>query len=478
MDFETEASYTVEVTATDKAGDDDTITVTISVTNEEESGSVILEFVDPPRVGAEISARMFEDDDIVDDTTVIWQWERSADSSEPWTPIEGATAASYTVVEADRGMFLRVTVSYTDGFGSDEAVSAATASAVNIAPEFAEETAVRSVAENTAAGVNIGAAVEATDPNTGDTLTYTLGGADAASFAIEASTGQLMTSAALDFETKASYTVVVVTATDNAGDNDTIAVTISVTNVEEPGSVTLELADPPRVGAAVTATLADPDNVVDDSVEWQWASSTDGVGAWADIAEATEATYMVAETDGGKYLRAMAIYTDGEGSGKSASAVTASAVNIAPEFAEETDARNVAENTAAGADIGAPVGATDADAGDTLTYTLGGADAASFAIEESTGQLKTSAALDFETKASYTVEVTATDNAGDNDTITVTISVTDVNTGSDLGDTYDINDDGRIEKEEARAAVAAYFADTITKEQARAIITLYFAHAS
>ena len=41
----------------------------------------------------------------------------------------------------------------------------------------------------------------------GDTLTYSLGGTDAASFDIDASTGQLITKALLDTETKASYTV-------------------------------------------------------------------------------------------------------------------------------------------------------------------------------------------------------------------------------------------------------------------------------
>ena len=475
LDFETEASYTVEVTATDNAGDNDTITVTISVNNVEEPGSVTLEFVDPLRVGAAVTATL-EDPDTFTASDVTWQWQ-SDDGPDSWANITGATEATYMVAETDGGKYLRAMASYTDGFGSDEAVSAATDSAVNIAPAFATETDARSVAENTAAGEDIGALVEATDADADDTLTYTLGGADAASFAIDSSTGQLMTRAALDFEAEASYTVEV-TATDNAGDNDTITVTISVNNVEEPGSVTLEFVDPLRVGAVVTATLSDPDVAVEESVEWQWASSTDGVGAWADITGATEATYMVAETDGGKYLRAMASYTDSEGSGKSASAATASAVNVAPAFATETDARSVAENTAAGEDIGALVEATDADADDTLTYTLGGADAASFAIDSSTGQLKTRAALDFEAEASYTVEVTATDNAGDNDTITVTISVTDVNTGSALGDTYDTNDDGRIEKEEARAAVTAYFAGTITKEQARTIITLYFAHAS
>ena len=244
---------------------------------------------------------------------------------------------------------------------------------------------------------------------------------------------------------------------------------------DEAGTVTLSTMKP-QVGVELTATLGDPDGSVSGAT-WQWAGSSDG-STWIDITEAMETAYTPVAADEGNYLRATASYTDAEGSGKSASAATASAVNIAPEFAAETDARSVAENTGAGANIGAPVGATDADTGDTLTYTLGGEDAASFDIDPSTGQLMTSAALDFETEASYTVEVTATDNAGDNDTITVTISVTNVNTGSALGDTYDTNDDGRIEKEEARAAVTAYFAGTITKEQARAIITLYFAPAS
>ena len=53
--------------------------------------------------------------------------------------------------------------------------------------------------------------------------------------------------------------------------------------------------------------------------------------------------------------------------------------------------------------------ATDADDGDMLAYTLGGVDRASFAIDAATGQILTVAALDFETKDSYSVTVTASD---------------------------------------------------------------------
>ena len=56
--------------------------------------------------------------------------------------------------------------------------------------------------------------------------------------------------------------------------------------------------------------------------------------------------------------------------------------------------------------------ATDPDNGDTLTYTLGGSDATSFAIDETTGQLKTKDTLNYEAKDTYTVTVTATDSSG------------------------------------------------------------------
>ena len=64
-------------------------------------------------------------------------------------------------------------------------------------------------------------------------------------------------------------------------------------------------------------------------------------------------------------------------------------VNEAPEFATETDTRTVAENTAAGEDIGDRFEATDPDGDHNLTYTLGGDDAASFNIDEHSGRLRT-----------------------------------------------------------------------------------------
>ena len=94
-----------------------------------------------------------------------------------------------------------------------------------------------------------------------------------------------------------------------------------------------------------------------------------------------------------------------------------------PEFPSTTTTRSVAENTAEGVDIGAPLTATTVGA--VVTYTLGGTDAASFDIVEATGQLQTKAALDYETRSSYEVTVTATNSEGSVD-IMVTIDVTNI----------------------------------------------------
>ena len=86
---------------------------------------------------------------------------------------------------------------------------------------------------------------------------------------------------------------------------------------------------------------------------------------------------------------------------------------------------DVAVSTAAG--IGTSVDATDTNAGDTLTYSLEGTDAARFGIVSTSGQLRTKVGeqYSYEARMSYAVTVKVVDGHGGFDTIDVTINVND-----------------------------------------------------
>ncbi len=433
LNFEGKSSYTVIVTATDPSGADDTITVTITVGNVEEEGTVTLSSTQPIE-GTPLTATLDDPDNV--SGSVTWSWRSSPNRNSPGTLISGETSATYTPVAADVGRFLRATASYTDGERPGKSAQAVSTNRVQAAPVAPNEPPVfnespstsRNVAENTPADTNIGAPVTATDPED-DPLTYSLDVPSRATFDIVATTGQLLTKADLDHETTATYSVTV-TATDTAGGTDTITVNISVNNVDEPGTVTLSSTQP-QVRFQLTATLDDPDDVVSGSVTWLWAGSPNGSSSsWTTINGATSATYTPVTADVTRYLRATASYTDGEDSDKSAQVVSANRVQPAPVapndppiFVESPPAtRNVDENTSPGEDIGEPVAATDPE-DDPLTYSLDAPSRASFDIVDTTGQLRTRAALDYETRSTYTVTVTAADPAGAYDTITVTIDV-------------------------------------------------------
>ena len=216
------------------------------------------------------------------------------------------------------------------------------------------------------------------------------------------------------------------------------AVVVTITNVDEEGTVTLS-SEQPKIGIELTATLEDPDGVVADSVKWTWhAVVENAVDDDNAIAMATSDTYTPEDTGP---LSAKATYTDGEGAGKMAVGSEADVIvnleNVAPKFPDtETGMREVAEEAPAGMEINDaaddteadPVAATDANEPNNpvLTYTLSGTDAALFDIDRGTGQLRTKAKLNYEDEDSYMVTVTATDSDGLSDSIDVTITVTDV----------------------------------------------------
>ena len=152
-----------------------------------------------------------------------------------------------------------VTVTVSDGSLSAEipvtinVIGTATEAPTNSTPKFVDGNYTqRTVAENTAKGVNIGKPVAATDADN-DALTYTLGGPDAKSFEIDNTTGQLKTSANLDHESKNTYTVTVTVSDGNAA--ITITVIIIIIDLDDQESPTLTLTSQPLTEATLDGSV-------------------------------------------------------------------------------------------------------------------------------------------------------------------------------------------------------------------------------
>ena len=436
-DANTDNVYEVTVRAADADGNIGTMAVKVTVTNEDEEGTVTLSKT-RPRVGIAVTASVTDPDGSISGLT--WQW--SINGANPpgegvtatiTGDIAGATSDTYTPKAGDVGGTLTATASYFDGQSAPDTIKktamkpadiAVAADTRNKAPVFNDQDTetdgvqntetTRKVEENTEADAtdddaaadadsgddNVGHTVTANDPDPNtDELTYTLGGTDKDSFTVKEN-GQIEVGAGteLDYETKQTYMVTVM-AEDSFGASASIMVTIMVTDMDEAPEI-----------------MRTPD------------------------------------------------------------------ANVAPEFASATTSRTVAENMVAGEDIGNPVAANDAN-GDALTYALSGTDAASFDIDSATGQLMTSDALDYETKRTYSVTVTARDSGGLSDSIDVTITVTgvdDAEAGDPLLAKYDGDKDGWIQLVEARVAVGDYFAqpkgEKLSLADTRKVVGLYFAY--
>ena len=95
--------------------------------------------------------------------------------------------------------------------------------------------------------------------------------------------------------------------------------------------------------------------------------------------------------------------------------------NSAPEFSVELAVFTLPENSAADTVVGT-VTATDDD-DDTLTYSLEGTDAASFAIDSGTGEIKTKSGVTYDYETKFIYEMTAKADDGNGGTATVDVRI-------------------------------------------------------
>ena len=165
-------------------------------------------------------------------------------------PLDFETTATYTL-----------TVEASDGFLTDTATVTINLTDVAEAPVFSPDTYTFSVAENAAFGTLVGA-VAASDPE-GDLLAFAIiAGNPGGEFFIPVTTGEIKVNGGLDFETTSSYTLTVqVTANSQS---DTATVTINVTDVNDPPTIT-QVADQDDIEGktiSLQITASDTDNTL------------------------------------------------------------------------------------------------------------------------------------------------------------------------------------------------------------------------
>ena len=328
-------------------------------------------------------------------------------------------------------------VAVADGKGgtANQSIAITVTDVADNASPIITSSATASVAENQTSAI----AVIATDAD-GDSLTYSLTGADSPAFAISA-TGVITFVAAPDFEAPTDsgsdnvYNVTVGVADGNGGTaSQNIAITVTdVRDTNDNPVITsassASVAENQTAAISVVATDADGD------VLTYSLSGTDAalfsVSATGGITFNTAPDFETPTDAGANNVYDVTVNVDDGNNGSTSQniAVTVTDVNENNSNPVITSAAtaSVAENQTSAISVVA----TDAD-GDTLTYTLAGTDSALFSIG-ATGVIAFIAAPNFEAPADagannvYDVTVNVADGNGGTATQAITISVTDLN---------------------------------------------------
>ena len=312
----------------------------------------------------------------------------------------------------------------------------------NTDPSFAADTADREVAEDLRVGGNVGARVAATDPD-GDQLTYSIRGGHNL-FEIDAMNGQLRTKVGLEADEGVTSHTLTVEVSDmlNSSDDedlaidDSIEVTVAVTNVNEPplveGTRAIDHAENEGTALAnASYSATDPEGA---TIIWslggndggKFAISSGGVLSFADDpdfeARPLDNTYEVTvqateEDDGDPQTREL--------TGRLAVTVTLSDFDEPPEIDGEASVVDYPENSPSTTVVGRRYTATDPEGAGVTWSDLTGNDAADFELSNN-GDLRFKLSPNFEVKEEYSVMLNAFDG-GLTGSLTVTVTIADVN---------------------------------------------------
>ena len=460
LDFEddlTAALYTLKVTVTDdgspKQSDVAIVKVTINDVNEQPTMTDFVRSVKENSGATVTMPAVFGSDVDAGENGVLTYTLRSGNTDEFRVDAASGTLGvnAGAVLDYEAGLEYHVIVRATDG-GGLFVESRVDISLIDVNERPTIEDAARAVDENSIVGTEVGEPLVAHDVDEGQNLYFSITGGDGADwFRIDPCSGQItVMQEGLDHEGKDTYTLTVVVTDDGVSPPRLVSlpatVTITINDINEvpvvaPGIVKL-IDENSAVGTAVVdaagAAVAhmnghtvDPDadqthtwEIVDAQDVFQIDSVTGDISLKRAVldfeATNTYTVLVIAEDDGSPRLQGNATVT-----------IMLRDENENPYLAAQN--REIAENSAVNAFVGAPLVAADPDVNSvdsTWRSFTWSTSHALFDVDPVTGQLKVKqAVLNYEGVNSFEVEVTVTDNGpgaltGSN---IITVSITDVN---------------------------------------------------
>ena len=381
------------------------------------------------------------DTDSITGISYSYQWVRNDGTN--YTDITGATDPTYTMVAADEGRTIKVRVSFTDDAGNEETLTSAATSSVTARPE-------QGIAPN-APDLPIGTAVfvggvdlewnEVPLADSYEVQLYQNGqwidlpgdGVEIAFYGAGAIISGLDPSLTLWFQVRARNAH----GSSDWSDFSSLSSTNQFTLGKRARSANEAARGAPvingtaQVGEILTAdTTGIEDENGLDRVQFRFQWATNDGSADTDIAGATNSTYTLAGSDGGKTIKVRVAFTDRGGYAESLTSDATETVSFAGQ-------QQIANNPATGGPI---IGGT-ARVGETLaTDVLGIADEdglenATFSYQWISNDGTTDADIQGETGATYTlaaadegqsikVRVSFTDDADNEETLTSTPTAT------------------------------------------------------
>ena len=287
---------------------------------------------------------------------------------------------------------------------------------VNDAPAFGNLLSSYSYSENETASITT---ITGTDVDS-DVLTITLSGTDATSFNFS-SENILSFINSPDYETRTSYSITLTVSDSTDSLSKDVSILISNINDVPPvisSAATYSAAENQTGIGSVSASDVEGDTLTYSISGTELAISSAGVITFKTAPDfETKTSYTATVT-----------VSDGVNTATKALTISVTNVNdVAPVITSSANSYSLNENSTA---VIGTITASDAE-GDSFVYSTSGTDSSYFNIGSSSGVLTLKVAPDYETKASYSFNVVASDgvNSGSK---AITLSIANLNDNSPL----------------------------------------------